>query len=150
MTSAAPPAQAEASAPFMAYDVSEWPYVTAVVKPVYPDTAMFQAHLDCFSELLRRGEKFVIMFDLENGKMPSMELLRQLAAFMHDHRPHIEANLVASAVVTTSMIVHGALKILFTLKKPVKPNRSFDTQTEAKAWLGQEWMRAVKAASARA
>jgi hypothetical protein len=146
MTTAAPPARAAASAPFMVYDVSEWPFVKAVAEPVYPDPVVFQAHLDCFSELLHRGEKFVMMFDLDAGKMPSMDLLKQLAAFMQDHRPQIEANLVASAVVTRSMVVHGALKILFTLKKPVKPNSSFNTQAEAKAWLGKQWMKAVEAA----
>ena len=143
---AAPPAQTDAAAPFMQYSVTEWPFVTARAKPIYPDPETFQAHLDCFSELLHRGDKFVILFNLNEGKMPSMDLLKQLAAFMENHRPQIEANLVASAVVTTSMVVHGGLKILFTLKKPVKPNQSFNTEAEAKEWLGKEWMKLVRAA----
>ena len=141
------PARAADSAPFMEYDVSEWPYVKAVVKPVYPDPDTFQAHLDCFSELLTRGEKFVMMFDLELAKMPSMALLHQLASFMQQHRPHIEANLIASAVVTSSLMVQGALKILFTLKQPVRPNMSFSAQAEAKDWLGKRWTEAVRAAA---
>lgn len=134
-----PPAAAQASKEFMEYDVSEWPYVRAVVKPVYPNEEQFQAHLDCFSELLQGGELFTISFNLEQAKLPAMDLLKKLAAFMNDHRPHIQANLAASTVVTTSMLVHGALRVLFSLKTPVKPQKSFDTDAEAKQWLARHY-----------
>lgn len=141
---AVPPSKAKESEPFMAYDVSKWPHVRAKCKDIYPNDAMFEAHLSCFSELLYRGEVFTVSFNLENAKMPAMDMLKKLAEFMKAHKEPIQANLAASTVVTNSMFVHGALKVLFTLKQPVKPQKSFGSDAEAHLWLKAHYNAAAR------
>lgn len=137
-----PPQQHLACRHFIEYDTSEWPLVHCRVKPVEPDTATFDAHLHCFSELLNRGQRFMVMFDLRNAKLISLAAMKKQAEFMETHKPQILENLVASSLITDNALVHGAVNVLFKIKKPSKPNHTFRTPEDAHPWMGQEWSKA--------
>lgn len=131
--------QFEACKDFITYDVSEWPLVKCVVHPIDPSPEVFDAHLQCFRALLHRDEKFTLMFDLSNACIVSMSHMKVQAQFMEDMKPKIVENLVASAIVSGSMLVRGLITMLFNIKKPSRPNKTFDGQEKARAWLKAQW-----------
>ena len=113
---ASEPTAAAVCAPFIHYDVTQWPLVRAVVQPgVTPSDDMFNAHLACFQELLERNKPFYIEFDARQAEGASFDQLRRQAAQMKELKPLIARNLVCSTVVVESAALKMLLDFLLSI-----------------------------------
>ena len=124
---------------FVVYDLSEWPLVKCTLDAIVPHPDEFDAHLECFRLLLHKDQDFMIMFDLTNAKTVPLQIIKKQADFLQKFQPKIKDNLVATSIVTSSNIVQGILQMLFTIKKPSKPNKSFTNTQDAHDWMQLEW-----------
>jgi hypothetical protein len=120
---------------YASYDYSMWPLVIVRVADVDPTPEDFQAHLDEFGKLLKRGGCFRVLFDITAARAIPIEYLKKQVAFLKEHKEHIADNLLCSGIVVTNLAVRGLLSLLFTFYKLTKPNRVFKTTTEAIEWI---------------
>ncbi len=107
---------------YVTFDQSTRPLVYAVINPIEPTQAIWDAFMQDFEALLRREEPFAILFDLTQAKLISMGMVQQLAGFMKANDALLKSRIIASAVLSNSTLVRGILDILFAIRKPSKPN----------------------------
>lgn len=122
---------------FIVYDTQQWPLVHCTVKAASSNLTLdhFRAHLSCFEELLLRNQPFHILFDLRDASLIPLEYVQEQAQFMETQQPHIRRNLISSAIISDSWLIRGGLEILFAIKKPTRPNKTFSDPAEAIAWM---------------
>lgn len=136
MAHTVPPVSQPICEKFIVYDTAQWPLVHATVKSM-PNLSMthFRAHLHCFAELLSRDTPFYILFDLREASLIPMDFVSEQAEFMKEQQPNIARNLISSAIVSDSWFIRSGLDILFAIKKPTRPNKTFTEMHEAVAWM---------------
>lgn len=130
-----PPKAYHTAKPFIEYDVSQWPFVYCLVNPIDPSADIFQAHLDCFKELLERDEEFCILYNLTNACMISTSLFPAQIAFTEVMESKIRANLNSSSLVTENICIQQLIELLFKIKPPMKPNHVTGSLHDASTWL---------------
>jgi hypothetical protein len=92
-------------------------------------------YLKTMSEVYDKQQPFVVIYDAtEVGRIP-LTLINKQAAFMRKYDHVTKEYLVRCAVVLTSEWARSSLKMLFTLKPPACPLRTFATIDEGKEWL---------------
>lgn len=134
------PLAADACAAFIKYNLEAWPLVRAVVQPnVTPTDEQFDAHLQCFHDLLCMDKPFFVEFDVRHAQGASLSQLRRQARQMVLMKQVIKRNLVCSSIVVDSRSLQLLLGALFALQKPTKPNEVFKTSHEAEQWMRNEW-----------
>ncbi len=107
---------------YITFDQSTRPMVYAVVAPIEPTQEQWAAFMRDFAELLSGDAPFAILFDLTHAKLVSMSMIQEFASFMKTHDESLKKKIIASAVVSASVLVRSLLDIIFTFRKPAKPN----------------------------
>jgi hypothetical protein len=139
MTTVAPPRSADACSSFVKYDVTAWPLVVVTVVPGTPSDDVFDAHLVCFDELLKRDQPFCILFDVRRASLVPFRMLKRQSRQMRTLEPEICRSLVCSAIVVDNALVQALITAMFAIKPPSRPNARFKTVEEAKHWMLQYW-----------
>lgn len=107
---------------YIVFDLSTKPLVHTVIHPVDPTQEQWDQFLRDFQNILENHEPVAILFDLSQAKLVSMSMVQQFAAFMKTHDEKLKTQIIASAVVSPSIMVRGLLDIIFTIRAPAKPN----------------------------
>lgn len=120
---------------YIVFDQSTKPLIHVFINPVDPTQEQWNQFMKDFQSLLEQKEPVAILFDLTQAKLVSMAMVQQFGNFMKTHDAKLKSQIIASAVVSSSMLVRGFLDIIFTFRKPSKPNIVTKDIQEASAYL---------------
>lgn len=98
---------------------------------------------------LRRGEPYVLVFDLTTAGMPTPMQRRRLAEHMASHEGAIRHCVMGLAIVAPHAIVRGMVTALFWLAPPPIPHCMCGSLSEAGAWARQVLPRGPRRGTAR-
>lgn len=120
---------------YLTFDQSTRPLIHAYIHPIEPTQDQWNAFMTEFDDLLNGDQPFAILFDLSHAKLVSMSMVHQFATFMKAHDEQFKQKIIASAVLSNNTLVRGILDILFTIRKPSKPNIVTKNSAKASSFL---------------
>ena len=119
----------------MHVDDSEWPLVVLTFVETFDlDTA--EAYIELTEELMNRG-RFAELVFLERLGLPQVGAVKRVAQHTKAQRGRLSEQVVATAIVTHSAMLRGALGFAQQLAESSSPERVFNTEAEARAWLAE-------------
>lgn len=96
-------------------DVSAWPFVRVTYVGTVDDAA-FERYVQEQAALLKRKERYVILFDARRSGMPSAKQRQRMASYMRSHQDELRRFCRRGAFVIDSPLVRGALTAILWLQ----------------------------------
>lgn len=121
------------------FDESAWPFIIGTCPPHLGDASV-RALITFFEAIHARRECFAVLLDTRPlESMPDARWRQQIAAW--GESPKVQGNAirysVATAIVTSSIVVRGVYIALGWLWKPASPVSVLPTMEEATVWCGE-------------
>jgi hypothetical protein len=119
--------------PSVSIDDSLWPL--RVVRFVGVVTSQqFEQYLADTAARFRRGERFVSIFDLTRGGVPTLEHRHQQTAWLQEYSPLLRELLLGVAFVATSPLIRLSLSAIFYFQPLPAPYVVTSRFSEAASW----------------
>ncbi len=114
-------------------DTSRLPLLVLDVNGKYTEE---QAEIFCeqMQEIILRRQRYAIIADVTNSKMPSLKTRSILRQFIEDNQKYSDELTISAAVVVKSAVLKMAVSALFHLRKGSFPLKAFGTRDEALMW----------------
>jgi hypothetical protein len=97
--------------------------------------AAFRLHLNEYAELIRRGQRYGVIFDATRAARPSATQRRMMASFMTEHRADLARLCVGGAFVITSPLIRGAMTAILWISPMPFPHVVVASEAEALGWV---------------
>lgn len=119
---------------FAHIDQSDFPLVIVTFTGVKPTEENFQAYLDELTEVYKKGETFMIVFDASQAVLLSLKYQRKQAQWITDHLGLIQEFCLGTAFVIPNDIIRTVLKAIFSIQQQPDPYEIFATLDAGMAW----------------
>lgn len=130
----------------MGYEIDDrrWPLVVARATEHLNDTAATEASYRKLESLLRREQRFLLVFDMR-GASSTPGRRQKFRDWCALHEDALTRLLVAGAIVAASSIERGFVTASLWIRTPPWPMRVFADSSEAEAWLLSSFSDRMKA-----
>lgn len=82
----------------------------------------FKNFMQLYENILNQNQQFTSIFDMRDVESIPIHLVGDMGSFILKCEPLVKKNLVASAIVVSQEWIIKLIKMLFAIKKPIKPN----------------------------
>lgn len=120
----------------MGYEIDDtrWPLVVARATKHLDDPAATEASYRKLESLLRREQRFLLVFDMR-GASSTPSRRQKFRAWCNSHEDPLTRLLVAGAIVAASSVERGFVTASLWIRTPPWPMRVFADSSEAEQWL---------------
>lgn len=96
----------------------------------------FQAYLNQTKACYRSEKKLAIIFDATKATVPSFSHQKMQADWLKENKALMQEFCLGTAYVIPSSAIRLILKAIFSLQKQPVPYQIFETEKEAREWVG--------------
>jgi len=115
-------------------DDSQFPLVRIRVPRTWETDKVLQL-FEAFDDLAARDERCVVLMDLSESSLPPPDIRKMLGEKRKTLKPFFDSCLMAQAALVSSKALKGFLSLMNWLAPSEHPQKTFESEEAALAWL---------------